>query len=94
MESVRYPARQADASERGKEGGRGKKKPSGQIAHKVSRAADKAAKATGKKRSTLRKAEEIVAAADRDPERFSDGTASAMMCWGRRRTYERSSGQT
>jgi ParB-like chromosome segregation protein Spo0J len=36
------------------------------------RAADKAAKATGKKRRTLEKAEQIVSAAEQNPERFAD----------------------
>ena len=58
--------------EGGKKAGRGRK-GSGQIAHKQkSRATDKAAKATGKKRRTLEKAEAVVAAAEEKPELFGD----------------------
>jgi N6-adenosine-specific RNA methylase IME4/ParB-like chromosome segregation protein Spo0J len=58
--------------EGGKKAGRGRK-GSGQIAHKQkSRATDKAAKATGKKRRTLQKAEAVVAAAEEKPELFGD----------------------
>jgi N6-adenosine-specific RNA methylase IME4 len=52
-------------------GGRGKKKPKGKLPEGFGRAADKAAKATGKRRRTLEKAEAIVAAAEQDPA-FSD----------------------
>jgi len=58
--------------EGGKKAGRGRK-GSGQIAHKQkSRAADEAAKATGKKRRTLEKAEAVVAAAEEKPALFGD----------------------
>jgi N6-adenosine-specific RNA methylase IME4/ParB-like chromosome segregation protein Spo0J len=65
--------RQAEGRrEGGKKAGRGRK-ASGQVAHKQkSRAADKAAKATGRKRRTLEKAEKVIEAAEREPERYGD----------------------
>jgi hypothetical protein len=51
-------------------GGRGKKKPSGQMARKETRARDKVAKATGMDARMLAKAEHVVAAAERDPENY------------------------
>ena len=62
--------RQIAAGERGKEGGRGKKKTLGANDPKgkrAPRARDKVAKTTGKKARTLAKAEAVVAAAERDP---------------------------
>ena len=71
LEKAAAKQRQQEAGKRGKEGGRGKKKPSGQFAPRVSdRAADKAAKATGMARRTLEKAEAVVDAAEAEPEKF------------------------
>ena len=56
----------------GGSGGRGRKKPSGKLPQGFGKAADKAAKATGKRRRTLEKAVAIVEAAEQNPERFGD----------------------
>jgi N6-adenosine-specific RNA methylase IME4 len=73
LEEKAAKERQAEGQrEGGKKAGRGRK-ASGQVAHKQkNRAADKAAKATGKKRRTLQKAEAIVVAAEKSPELFGD----------------------
>jgi len=66
------PLEAAAAKQRQRESpGRGKK--GGQIAQPFKgRAADKAARATGRKRRTLEKAERVVDAAERDPQRYGD----------------------
>jgi N6-adenosine-specific RNA methylase IME4 len=73
MRAVR-PLEEKAAKERQKEHGKTApgKKHSGQVAHSVGRAADKAAKATGKKRRTLEKAEAVIEAAEQAPELFGD----------------------
>jgi hypothetical protein len=61
------------AGERGKEGGRGKKKTltaNGRKGKRAPTALERTAKATGKKARTLAKAEAVVAAAERDPENY------------------------
>jgi N6-adenosine-specific RNA methylase IME4 len=73
LEEKAAKERQAEGQrEGGKKAGRGRK-GSGQVAHKQkNRAADKAAKATGKKRRTLEKAEAVIEAAEQAPELFGD----------------------
>jgi hypothetical protein len=69
LEKKAAEERQLAAGERGKEGGRGKKKNLGANdtkGNRAPRAADKVAKATGMDARTLAKAEAIVAAAERD----------------------------
>lgn len=67
------PLEKAAAKERQREGGRCGGKASGKLPQASNgRAADKAAQATGKKRRTLEKAEQIVEAAEQNPERFAD----------------------
>src|SRR5262249_25677064 len=71
IESLERPA----AKERQREHGNTApgKKHSGQVAPSVSgRAADMAARATGKSRRTLEKAEAVMDAAEENPERYGD----------------------
>jgi len=66
--------RQIEAGQRGKEGGRGKKKPSGKVSTRVSvdRARDKVAAFAGVSGKTHEKEIAVVKAAKEDPERFGD----------------------
>jgi N6-adenosine-specific RNA methylase IME4 len=69
------PLEEKAAKERQREAGRQRgrgKKASGKLPGAKGEAADKAAKATGKRRRTLEKAEAVIAAAEQAPELFGD----------------------
>jgi N6-adenosine-specific RNA methylase IME4/ParB-like chromosome segregation protein Spo0J len=73
LEQVAAKERQRAGKGEDGSGGRGRKKPSGKLPKGFSgRAADKAAKAAGKKRRSLEKAEAVVKAAEADPKRYAD----------------------
>lgn len=67
------PLEEKAAKERQKAGGRSGGKASGKLPQaSTGKAADKSAKATGKKRRTLEKAEAVVEAAEKNPDLFGD----------------------
>jgi N6-adenosine-specific RNA methylase IME4/ParB-like chromosome segregation protein Spo0J len=71
LEKAAAKERQLVGRGEGDSGGRGKKKPMGNLPQGFGgRAADKAARVTGKARRTLEKAEAVVTAAEAEPERF------------------------